>query len=123
MEANQKRKILVVDDEVTIRNVVQMILERKQMEVMVAPNKETALKLLAENRFDVVLLDIKLGIESGLDVLRTLRDDLKSEAAVLMMSGLADTERLREASKYNIRGFVMKPFNAKALEEKVVACF
>jgi DNA-binding response OmpR family regulator len=122
MELSAKPRILAVDDEAMIRTVIQAILGRKQIEVVVAQNTTEASTLLQEQAFDVILLDVKLGSGSGLDLLKTLREEFKIVTPVLMMSGLADTERIKEASKYNIKGFIMKPFNAKSLEEKVCGC-
>jgi response regulator of citrate/malate metabolism len=67
----------------------------------------------------LILLDVKLGKTSGLDFLKYIREELSLDTPVLMMSGLADTERIKEASKYNIKGFLLKPFNSRGLEEKV----
>ena len=122
MELSGKPRILAVDDEAMIRSVIQAILGRKQIDVVVAQGTTEACLLLREQAFDVILLDVKLGTGSGLDLLKSLREDFKILTPVLMMSGLADTERIKEASKYNIKGFIMKPFNAKSLEEKVCAC-
>ena len=123
MELSAKPRILAVDDEAMIRSVIQAILGRKQIEVVTAQSTAEASTYLQNQTFDAILLDVKLGDGSGLDLLRVLREEFKIVTPVLMMSGLADTERIKEASKYNIKGFIMKPFNAKSLEEKVCGCF
>lgn len=120
MEQNsEKRSILVIDDEPTIRSAVQLILSRRHCTVMGAQDSVEAKAVLKDNTFEIILLDVKLGKESGLDLLKYLREELKLNTPVLLMSGLADTERIKEACKYNIKGFLLKPFNAKGLEEKV----
>lgn len=119
MELDRKPIILAVDDESAIRSAVQLILTRRHCDVYGAQNEEEAKSLVQSHAVDLILLDVKLGKTSGLDFLRYLREELKLQTPVLMMSGLADTERIKEASKYNIKGFLMKPFNSKSLDEKV----
>lgn len=119
MIENKKPLILAVDDEPAIRSAVQLILSRSNCEVICAQNEEEAKAAVQANTVDLILLDVKLGRTSGLDFLRYLRDELKIQTPVMMMSGLADTERIKEANKYNIKGFLMKPFNSKSLDEKV----
>lgn len=121
MESQQSLKILTIDDEPAIRSAVQLILTRRHCEVSSAQNEEEAKALVQAQTFDVILLDVKLGKTSGLDLLKYIREELSLTTPVLMMSGLADTERIKEASKYNIKGFLLKPFNSKGLEEKVFA--
>lgn len=119
MEVAKKPNILAVDDEPAIRSAVQLILTRRHCDVSGAQNEEEAKALIQAQSFDLILLDVKLGKTSGLDLLKYIREELKLNTPVLMMSGLADTERIKEASKFNIKGFLLKPFNSKGLEEKV----
>jgi Response regulator containing CheY-like receiver, AAA-type ATPase, and DNA-binding domains len=120
-QLKEKPLILTIDDEPTIRSAIQLILSRRHCTVLSAQNAEEAKALVQSQTFDIILLDVKLGKDSGLDFLKYLREELKITTPVLMMSGLADTERIKEASKFNIKGFLLKPFNAKGLEEKVFA--
>lgn len=118
-ELKYKPMILTIDDEPTIRSAVQLIMSRRHCVVHGAQDEAEAKELLRVYDFDLILLDVKLGKTSGLDLLKYLREELKIETPVLLMSGLADTERIQEACKYNIKGFILKPFNAKGLEERV----
>ncbi|QDK39246.1 response regulator [Bdellovibrio sp. NC01] len=118
-QLKDKPLILTIDDEPTIRSAIQLIMSRRHCNVLGAQDAEEAKTLVQANTFDIILLDVKLGKSSGLDFLKYLREELKIATPVLMMSGLADTERIKEASKYNIKGFLLKPFNSKGLEEKV----
>ncbi|WP_413582778.1 response regulator [Bdellovibrio sp. HCB288] len=116
---SNKRMILTIDDEPTIRSAVQLILSRRNCQVVGAQDPGEAEAQLKTQTFDLILLDVKLGKASGLELLKKLREELKIATPVLLMSGLADTERIQEACKYDIKGFLLKPFNSKGLEEKV----
>ncbi|WP_413558898.1 response regulator [Bdellovibrio sp. HCB209] len=115
----EKPLILTIDDEPMIRSAVQLIMSRRHCVVQSAQDANEARQLLKSHSFDLILLDVNLGRTSGLELLKELREELKLETPVLLMSGLADTERIQEACKHNIKGFILKPFNAKGLEEKV----
>lgn len=121
MEVNSRRlNILTIDDENAIRSAVNLILSRRNCNVHPAQDASEAVQALKAQSFDLVLLDVKLGATNGIDLLKAMREELKVDVPVLLMSGLADTERIKEASKYQIKGFLVKPFNAKTLEEKVL---
>src|SRR5229473_8207613 len=79
-------KVLVVDDEEDIRRMLRQVLERERHAVTEAADGEKALEQLEQQRFDVVLLDIRLPGMSGLDALAQIRDRAP-ETAVIMVTG------------------------------------
>ena len=119
MQIEKPLHVLTIDDENTIRSAIQLILTRRQCTVLGAQNAQEAEQFLKSQAFDIILLDVKLGSTNGIELLKSMREELKIQTPVILMSGLADTEGIKEASKYDIKGFLVKPFNAKALEEKV----
>lgn len=100
-------KILVVDDESSIRRTLKEILEFEKYEVALAPDGMTALEMVAENGFDVILLDIKMPEMDGIEVLEKLQE--VTDSPVVMISGHGTIETAVEAIKKGAYDFVVKP--------------
>lgn len=112
--------ILVVDDEEDVRDLLRRFLTRRGYEVDTAADGEAALEAVAEDKPDIVLLDIKLPALSGLAVLERLREEA-SEVAVITMSGVADEDTARRSLELGAADFVTKPFNLPYLETSLLA--
>ena len=104
--------ILVIDDEPNILTTVRRNLEVEGHTVMVAGNGQAGLAKLAESDVDLVLLDVMMPGESGLEVLPKIR--LASpETIVVMMSGNATIETAVQATKAGAHDFIEKPLGPK----------
>ncbi len=100
-------KILVVDDESSIRRTLKDILEFEKHEVELAPNGMEALDFFREEEFDVVLLDIKMPEIDGMEVLEKM---LKiRDVPIIMISGHSTIETAVEAIKKGAYDFIVKP--------------
>ena len=109
--------VLVVDDEPTIRALVRATLSASY-EVIEAANGAVALRIAAEVRPDAVLLDVALPGLSGLEVCHRLRTTLPG-TQVLLITGVQPD--VRAAAKAGAAGLIMKPFDPKALEQRLDA--
>jgi CheY-like chemotaxis protein len=89
-----KRRILVVDDEASIRAMVKTVLERVGYDVTTARNGREAIALLAQSDFDVVLLDVMMPVLGGVDVVESLRKDNLGVLAHTYLLTAGDAERL-----------------------------
>jgi putative nucleotidyltransferase with HDIG domain len=105
-------KILVVDDESTIREVLVDFLVLEGFEVTCANDGEQGLEFLAREHFDAVLLDMKMPGISGLDVLRQL-PELAPDTLAIMMTGYGTVETAIEAMKLGAFDYVLKPFKVQ----------
>ena len=112
-------RILVVDDEKEVCEVTKKFLERKQYQVFTACDTQGALEGLQKSRPQLVLLDIRLGGESGLDLLKKVRE-LDKEVKVIMVSALEDEEKIREARSLGADDYVTKPFTAQYLNDFIL---
>jgi DNA-binding NtrC family response regulator len=113
-----REPILIVDDEKNIRRTLRMVLEGEDHVVHEAGSIVEADAVLAHTDIDVVLLDVKLGDDNGLDLLRTLKsrgdDGLKSRIAdipVVMISGHATIEDAVAATRLGAFDFMEKPLD------------
>lgn len=101
-------KVLVVDDEAPVRDLLNDLLRREDCKVCICGSGEEALKILQEDVFDVVLLDIKLPGISGLEVLKNIRDTNKN-LPVIMITGFGYNEDLINRSKeFGCSGYIGK---------------
>jgi len=107
-------KILVIDDEKSIRNTLKDILEAEEHEVVTAEDGPTALELFGENKFEVVLCDIKMQEMDGIEVLAKILE-LPQDVPVIMISGHADIEIAVDAIKKGAFDFLEKPLDLNRL--------
>ncbi|MCX5703699.1 MAG: response regulator [Candidatus Omnitrophica bacterium] len=109
-------KILVVDDEAEICGLTKSILSKKGYNVLTAATAAEALKIVKEERPQVVLLDILLGADSGMDVLAKIKEMDKS-IKVIMITALDDDETILKAKSQGADDYISKPFTATYLNE------
>ncbi|NOX85179.1 MAG: sigma-54-dependent Fis family transcriptional regulator [Chlorobi bacterium] len=100
-------KILVVDDESSIRRTLKEILEFEKHKVDLAPNGEEALEMFRDEEYDAVLLDIKMPEMDGMEVLEKMMQI--REVPVIMISGHGTIETAVEAIKKGAYDFIVKP--------------
>jgi DNA-binding NtrC family response regulator len=101
-------KILIVDDERPIRNSLKGMLEDEGYSVDAAPDGMTALKMVAEQYYQVVLCDIKMPGMDGIEVLTALREK-SPDTAVVIMTGHGDIDTAVECIKKGAYDFLVKP--------------
>lgn len=104
--------VLIVDDEASIRESLQAVLQDEGYESGVAESGEACLDLLREKTFDVVLLDIWLPGMDGLDVLQKIRE-MENAAEVIIISGHGTIETAVRATKLGAFDFLEKPLSVE----------
>jgi two-component system response regulator PilR (NtrC family) len=110
--------ILIVDDELSMRELLDYMLKREGYRVDCAENGRKAAALVGQNNYDLLLCDIRLGDISGLDVLRVCKQH-QPDTVVIMISAYASTEIAVEAMNEGAYDYVPKPFNKDELLETV----
>jgi two-component system, response regulator, stage 0 sporulation protein F len=114
--AGAKKKLLVVDDEVPVRQILMLFFQKKGYEVFEAASGEEALERLASIDPDIVLLDMHMGGGmSGIETLRKIREEYP-KLGVVMATGDEDDRAVREAMEIGAYGYVLKPFDFLYLE-------
>lgn len=111
-------RILVVDDELSMREFLELMLSREGYRVSCAETGDAAIDLLHQNAFEMVLCDIRLGDITGLDVLREAKT-VNPETTVIMISAFASTETAVEAMNEGAYDYVPKPFNNEELKQTI----
>jgi DNA-binding response OmpR family regulator len=109
-------RILVIDDEPSIRDLLHTVLSRRGHEVITASNGQLGLARFCEDRPRLTILDLKLPDIGGLDVLRAIRS-FDCEAPVIILTG-AGTEQIEAtANQFGAAEFLQKGFSLHALGE------
>ncbi|MFV0554851.1 MAG: sigma-54-dependent transcriptional regulator [Mangrovibacterium sp.] len=108
------KKILVIDDERSIRNALKDILEYEQYEVELAESGKVALGLLSKTEFDAILCDIKMPEMDGIEVLEAICA-METHAPVVMISGHGNIDTAVEAIKIGAFDFIEKPLDLNRL--------
>ncbi len=124
MEHGKKKKILVVDDQLDIVNLIRISLEMMDFEVLQALNGEAALKMIRANQPDLVLLDIMMPGMDGLTVCRSVRKDPKTmDIPIIMLTAKGASIDQEEARLAGSNGYIIKPFDPFELGKQVEAVF
>ena len=105
--------ILIVDDEIGIRDLLSEILSDEGYTVEEAENAEVARQKVAQTKFDLILLDIWMPDMDGVSLLKEWKADKDFESQVIMMSGHATIETAVEATKFGSLSFLEKPISPK----------
>jgi len=110
--------LLVVDDELGMRQFLTHLLQREGHSVRVAESGVRAMELLREEPADLIISDVKMPDMGGIELLRAVRE-LLPETEVIMMTAFARVETAREAFLLGAYDFVQKPFDNELLKETV----
>jgi two-component system, chemotaxis family, chemotaxis protein CheY len=117
----RKLKFLVVDDVATMRRFIkQSLRELGYTHVSMAADGDAAIALLKNGNYDFVITDWNMPGTPGLEVLRQVRaDERLAKLPVVMLTAEAKREHIVEAVQAGVSGYVVKPFSAKTLKEKI----
>ncbi len=125
MPADPNMKILVVDDMSTMRRIVKNILKQLGFNNLEeAENGQEALTKLKADTYGFVVSDWNMPVMMGIDMLRAIRADEKLKSIpVLMVTAEAQKENLIAAVQAGVSNYVVKPFTAETMQEKINKIF
>src|SRR5262245_26734224 len=113
-----KPRILIVDDEPSMRDMLRIVLRRDGYDVVVAANGAEAIATLEKDRIDLLLSDIRMPDVSGVEVLRAAKN-VNRDIIAFMMTAFASTDSAVEAMRLGAVDYFTKPFNMDELRLKV----
>ena len=118
---NKSMKFLVVDDFSTMRRIIKNLLhDLGYSDVTEADDGTTALPMLQQGEFDFLITDWNMPGMQGLDLLKAVRADARlSGIPVLMLTAESKREQIVEAAQAGVNGYVIKPFTATVLKDKI----
>ena len=113
-----KPRLLIVDDEPSMRDMLRIVMRRDGYDVEVAANGKEAIEMLKRERIDLLLSDIRMPDVSGVDVLRAAKE-ANRDIVAFMMTAFASTDTAVEAMRLGAVDYFTKPFNMDELRLKV----
>ncbi|MEI6306605.1 MAG: response regulator, partial [Deltaproteobacteria bacterium] len=111
-------KILIVDDELSMREFLSILLEREGYRVTAAANADAALAQLDLNLFDLVISDVKMPGLNGIELLRRIKTNAP-DTSVLMITAFSEAEQAVEAMKLGAYDYIAKPFKIEEVKQLV----
>jgi two-component system chemotaxis response regulator CheY len=122
---DKNMKILIVDDFSTMRRIVKNLLhDLGYANTTEADDGKTAWPMLQSGDFDFVVTDWNMPGMTGIDLLKNIRGDARlAKLPVLMVTAEAQREQIIEAAKAGVNGYIIKPFTAVTLKEKLDKIF
>jgi two-component system chemotaxis response regulator CheY len=125
MPADTKMHVLVVDDFATMRRIITNVLKQLGYEtILEAEDGAKALQIMETERVDFVITDWNMPQMSGLDLLMAIRaSEDKKHIPVLMVTAEAMQENIVKAAQAGVNNYIIKPFDAKTLGEKINKIF
>ncbi|MFP5344896.1 MAG: chemotaxis response regulator CheY [Gammaproteobacteria bacterium] len=122
---DKNMKILIVDDFSTMRRIIKNLLRDLGFNnTSEADDGNTALPMLQNGDFDFLVTDWNMPGMQGIDLLRAVRADAKlARLPVLMVTAEAKRDQIVEAAQAGVNGYVVKPFTAVTLKEKIDKIF
>ena len=117
-ELGRAPRVLLVDDEASMRDMLRIVLRRDGYEVLVADGVRAALAILEKEHIDLLLSDIRMPDGSGVDVVRAAKA-ANSDIVAFMMTAFASTDTAVEAMRLGAVDYFTKPFNVDELRLKI----
>lgn len=112
-------RILVVDDEQSMREMLRIVLRRDGYDVVLAENGREAVQILQSQPFDLLLSDIRMPDMSGVEVLRRVRQLPGRPVDVIAVTAAQEAETVRAAMAGGVVSYLVKPFTMAALHERL----
>ncbi|HZS07780.1 MAG TPA: response regulator, partial [Blastocatellia bacterium] len=118
-------KILITDDELSMRELLELVFKREGHQITSAASGREALAAMEKDSFDLIITDVKMPDLTGIDLLKAVREQ-SPDTMVIMMTAFATINTAREAFKLGADDFIQKPFDVdefklivrKALEKR-----
>ncbi len=122
---DKNMKILIVDDFSTMRRIIKNLLRELGFNnTHEADDGTSALPMLQNGDFDFLITDWNMPGMTGLDLLKAVRADPKlKDLPVLMVTAEAKRDQIVEAAQAGVNGYIVKPFTAQTLKEKIERIF
>ncbi len=112
-------RLMVVDDELDVREYLRKFFSRRKIDVITAENGEEAVRLVDVHQPDLMLLDVRMNGIDGVETLRRIREN-GNAVRVIMVTGVEDTDTLAPLTDLNILTCIHKPLILEELEKEVL---
>jgi DNA-binding NtrC family response regulator len=114
IDKNEKIKILVVDDDEDLRELIVQIFDSAEYQTFAAKNGKEAFRIVENNKLDVVLSDVRMPELDGVTLLKKIKEKYSTLPIVFLITGHSDL-KAADAIKFGAAGLVNKPFDRDSL--------
>ena len=114
-------KLLIIDDEIDVLEMASHYFRKRGVEVLTADNGTEAIRIIADDKPDLALLDFNLPDMTGAEVLKKVQEELKSEVKIIVMTGADEAQIKSEVGNLKVFRFLFKPLTLDSLEKIVLA--
>ena len=105
----QKKKVCIIDDDPNLREIYLMKFNQDGFDVSLAVDGEEGMKLIRDNRPDIILLDLQMPVKNGVEVLQELEADGElSKIPVIILTNIDNEDAFREVGKFETRFYLIK---------------
>lgn len=115
-----KYKVLLADDDVTARYLMQAALDKAGFSVILACDGKEAISLFEESLPDMVMLDVEMPFKDGYEVCAYLRNKVGNELPIVMVTGMDDTQSIDRAFEVGATAFIAKPINWDLIHYRIL---
>jgi DNA-binding response OmpR family regulator len=113
-------KVLLLEDDDLLSDLLNDHLIDKGYDVTLCLNGQDALEYLIDEKFDIALLDINTPIMTGLEVLKTIREEYKNKTPVIILTAYQDTKHLKDSFENGVDDYIKKPFDLEELDQRIL---
>lgn len=113
------QRILIVDDEKQMRHLLTTCLKPYNYTIEEAQTGDEALNKIANNYFDLIILDIMMPTIDGFEVLVKVRSTINKEVPIVLLTALGDTDRVVKGLQYGADDYIVKPFEPRELVARI----
>ncbi|OQX88350.1 hypothetical protein B6D60_02285 [candidate division KSB1 bacterium 4484_87] len=121
---NEKRKILIIEDSLTMQRILSFVLEKEGYEVEIANNGAEGLDKARASKPDLIFTDLMMPVMDGFEVCRQIRaDDSLKDAFVIILTGRGQDTDIEKGLQAGADDYLMKPFDPPKVVERVRQIF
>ena len=113
-------KVLLLEDDPALNDLLGEHLTDKGYAVTLTTNGQEALEYLIDEVFDLALLDINTPVMTGIEVLKTIREDYKNQTPAIVLTAYQDTKHLKESFESGVDDYIKKPFDLEELDQRIL---
>ena len=112
-------KVLLLEDDIALSDILNEYLEHKGYDVTLCTSGDEALENLISENYDFAILDVNTPVISGMDVLKQMREEYKSQTPIIIITAYQDTKHLKTAFESGSDDYIKKPFDLEELDQRI----
>ena len=113
-------RILLLEDDLALSDIISDHLIHQGYDVTLCTNGQDALETFIDEKFDLALLDINTPLISGLEVLKTMREEYKDQTPIIILTAYQDTKHLKTSFESGVDDYIKKPFDLEELDQRIL---